>query len=388
MAGGQPFRSTNAHPNHRPSLVCRHRVGTAVNPNPRGPAQLRTSASNSLECKIAFLGVDNNNRSFVISRYHELQASLGSPSALAGHGYSTSKDLRADGGTVTVEPDDTFMNLARNGTAIVVPTLASLRQQLAANPPAEAEWTTGPHAAGDADTDCYQASLGDARSLAAADLMWIGFFFLGRPGEYTAASDESTPFRACDVTLFHDATPCLYESATDEAIDAANFVTNEFTEQKNSVRGEVIGHGPTTSTTACPVAATKRRFHHLRQHNAPAVTNLCAYFQNGNWNEVKSTDITTLLRQAASELPQYNLLPSDVSARSLRASGAMALLCKQVDTDLIRLMGRWRSDEMLRYLHLQAQPVMHGFAEKMLQGGDYSLLPSAPDQSLPTVPVA
>lgn len=90
-------------------------------------------------------------------------------------------------------------------------------------------------------------------------------------------------------------------------------------------------------------------------------------------------------RQAASELPQYNLLPTDVSARSLRASGAMALLCKQVDTDLIRLLGRWRSD---RYLHLQAQPIMHGFAEKMLQGGDYSLLPSAPGQSLPTVPVA
>jgi len=118
------------------------------------------------------------------------------------------------------------------------------------------------------------------------------------------------------------------------------------------------------------------------------VTNLCAYFQNGNWNEVKPTDITTLLLQATSELPQYNLLPSDVSARSLRASGAMALLCKQVDTDLIRLMGRWRSDEMLRYLHLQAQPVMHSFAEKMLQGGDYSLLPSAPDLSLLFPPIA
>jgi len=64
-------------------------------------------------------------------------------------------------------------------------------------------------------------SHGDSRSLTTADLMWIGFFFLGWPGEYTAASDESTPFRACDVTLFHDATPCLYESATDAAIDAA-----------------------------------------------------------------------------------------------------------------------------------------------------------------------
>jgi hypothetical protein len=30
---------------------------------------------------------------------------------------------------------------------------------------------------------------------------------------------------------------------------------------------------------------------------------------------------------------------------------------------------------MLRYLHLQAQPVMRDFARLMLQGGDYTLLP-------------
>ena len=140
-------------PLDNPTLFTTFRVGTAANPNPRGPAQLRTSASNSLDCKLAFLGVDNNNRSFVISRYHELQVSLGLPSALAGRGYSTSKDLRADGGTVTVEPDNAFMNVARGGATIVVPTLASLRQQLTANPPADAEWTTGPHIVGDADTE-------------------------------------------------------------------------------------------------------------------------------------------------------------------------------------------------------------------------------------------
>ena len=40
----------------------------------------------------------------------------------------------------------------------------------------------------------------------------------------------------------------------------------------------------------------------------------------------------------------------DVSARSLRAAGAMALLCLGVDHDIISLIGRWRSDEMTRYL--------------------------------------
>ena len=59
-------------------------------------------------------------------------------------------------------------------------------------------------------------------------------------------------------------------------------------------------------------------------------------------------------------------LKNEVSARSLRAGGAMALLVAKVDPDVIRLLGRWRSDEMLRYLHLSAQPIMMKFARRML----------------------
>lgn len=65
-----------------------------------------------------------------------------------------------------------------------------------------------------------------------------------------------------------------------------------------------------------------------------------------------------------------------MSARCLRAAGANALLCAQVDPDIIRLLGRWRSDEMLRYLHLQAAPIMSDFAPRMLQGGNFRLLPN------------
>jgi hypothetical protein len=54
----------------------------------------------------------------------------------------------------------------------------------------------------------------------------------------------------------------------------------------------------------------------------------------------------------------------------------MALLCAEVDTDIIRLIGRWRSDEMLRYLHVQAEPVMRGFAPRMLQA-EFTLLPNS-----------
>jgi hypothetical protein len=40
------------------------------------------------------------------------------------------------------------------------------------------------------------------------------------------------------------------------------------------------------------------------------------------------------------------------------------------------LVGRWCSDEMLRYLHVQAEPTMRGFSARMLQHGSFVLLPN------------
>ena len=65
----------------------------------------------------------------------------------------------------------------------------------------------------------------------------------------------------------------------------------------------------------------------------------------------------------------------DVSARSLQASGAMALLCYGVYNDIISLIGRWRSDKMIRYLHVQAEPIMRNFSELMISHSNYNLLP-------------
>ena len=53
----------------------------------------------------------------------------------------------------------------------------------------------------------------------------------------------------------------------------------------------------------------------------------------------------------------------------------MALLCSGIDTDIIGLIGHWRSDEMLRYLHLQAEPLMRGFSKRIITHGNYSMLP-------------
>jgi len=213
------------------------------------------------------------------------------------------------------------------------------------------------------------------RSTSMADMLTLGFYFLLRPGEYAqTANPESTPSRLQDIHL-HAGTSCInHLTSPVHTLDAANFVCLEFTNQKNGVRGELIGLGRSGNPAFCPVQACVNRIKHLRQFNAPPTTPLFAFFSS-EWKAISSSDLTTELRRVLSVLgQQVGLSPDDVSIRSLRASGAMALLCTNVDTDRIRLLGRWRSDEMLRYLHVQAYPVVASLAPAMLRHGHFTLI--------------
>ena len=215
-------------------------------------------------------------------------------------------------------------------------------------------------------------------NIAVADMIALAFFFLLRPGEYTATPSDTTPFCLGDVQLFVGLTRLDLSLATDAELLSATFGSLTFTTQKNGVRGEVLGLARSGNPQLCPVLALARRVIHLRSHGATPLTPLSAYYDH-SWRKVSPADITEALRTAVIALgPQaLGFLPSDISARSLRAAGAMALLCAHVDTDLIRLLGRWRSDEMMRYLHLQAEPVMRNFSALMLSGGSFILHPNA-----------
>jgi len=213
---------------------------------------------------------------------------------------------------------------------------------------------------------------------ATADMIILAFFYLLRPGEYThKASNENTPFRLQDVELEIGRRRVLVTECSDEDLDAATFSKLTFTTQKNGVRGEVIGLGLSGLPHFCPVRAVVSRIKHLRQHNAPPDTPLCAYYVDGTQKHVSAGDVTAALRASVTVVGHLvGFQTKDISARSLRAAGAMALLCAHVDTDIIRLVGRWRSDEMLTYLHVQAEPVMRDFASMMVVGGNYTLLPA------------
>ncbi len=217
----------------------------------------------------------------------------------------------------------------------------------------------------------------DAFNIAIADMICIAFFFLLRPGEYAISTSESTPFELKDVQLFRGQQRLNLNSALDAELLSATFASLTFDKQKNAVRGEVVGHAPSGALDLCPARAIARRVLHLRHHNAPEDTPLAHVYTPNGPKIIKPAHITDAIRLAVTFLgPSLGFTASDVSARCLRAAGANALLCGGVDTDVIRLLGRWRSDEMLRYLHTQAGPVLRDFSRKMLAGGSFTLIPN------------
>lgn len=226
---------------------------------------------------------------------------------------------------------------------------------------------------------------------ATTDMIIIAFYFLLRPGEYVDKNrnaEENDPFRLADTQLFDVGQHRLdLSTASDEQLLAATSASLTFTTQKNGVRGEVISLGRSGDPYICPVLAIARRIIYLRNNNAPEDSPLARLFQPpagstlGGPQQITSALLTREIRNAVKLVgPSVGFLESDVSVRCLRAAGANALLLANVDGDVIRLIGRWRSDEMLRYLHTQAAPLMSNYAKRMLDAADYNLVPN---QSVP-----
>jgi hypothetical protein len=222
---------------------------------------------------------------------------------------------------------------------------------------------------------CRQANTPSSNAI--ADMLLLGFFFLLRPGEYAYTDNEdAAPFRLCDVHLLIDTRRLHPFLCSYDDIMSVNYVALEFITQKNGVRGELVGLGCSGHPEHCPVTATCNRILHLRTFQALPTTSLYSYYDRG-WKRIDTTILTKHLRTTVTALGSaYGIHPEHTSVRSLRASGAMSLLCARVDTDTIRLLGRWRRDKMLRYLHVQASPLAAPLASQMLRHGHFTLIPN------------
>ena len=167
-------------------------------------------------------------------------------------------------------------------------------------------------------------------------MITLAFFFLLRPGEYTDSSLESTPFILADTQVFIGDRHISPLTSSTVDIGNATFVSLTFTTQKNGVHGEVIGLGRSRDNTLCPVQALTCRIIHLRTNHAAPTTPLARAFYQGQWHSITPSMITSTIKLAVTMLgPSLGFLATDVSARCLRAAGANALLCANIDGDII-----------------------------------------------------
>ena len=113
---------------------------------------------------------------------------------------------------------------------------------------------------------------------------------------------------------------------------------------------------------------------HLRLHNVPEKTPICTYFDNaGQRKEVQSAHVTNALRWAVKSVEDKTGIPFHlISMCSLQPGGATALLCANVDKTLIQLIGHWKSDAMLHYLHVFTMSASQNLSSSMVKHGAFT----------------
>jgi hypothetical protein len=230
----------------------------------------------------------------------------------------------------------------------------------------------------------YDNHLSDS-NLVISDKILIAFFFLLHPGEYTGTASDDAPFRLEDVHLYIGGRKLNSNTASLAELDAASSVSYKFTTQKNGIRDEKLVQGRSGSGLCCPVRATVRRVKHHRLHKLKANVPIASYYRTSRRTAIKPKDIMDVLRQAMTA--NYHITgvhASEISVKSLRAGGAMAMLYGKIDINSIRTMGRWQIDAMMRYVHVQAQPIIGNYAAKMFNEGTYTF---QPDETFPIIDV-
>jgi hypothetical protein len=219
--------------------------------------------------------------------------------------------------------------------------------------------------------------------LAISDMITITLFFLLRPGEYTGTTVDDTPFRLEDVALYIRDRRLDVMTASFPELDAPISVSYKFTTQKNDTQDEKLVQGLSGDGKSCPVKATARRIKYHRAKNSKQTVPIASYYRAHRRTAINAKDITDTFQHAMTMYyHRTGVHASDISVWSLRAGGAMSMMCSKIDMNNIHMMGRWHSDAMMWYLHAQAQPIIERYAAKIFNNGTYTF---QPDETVPII---
>ena len=180
-----------------------------------------------------------------------------------------------------------------------------------------------------------------------------------------------------NVTFFIEPQSFPTTTVTADQLSQDTFISLTFNEQKNSIKGGGMGHGRSCHPIACPVRITASLTFSLRNAGATLDAPLAVVPHSSKWQWTWSAKITTALRLVARDVnPKLVLRREDISARVMRASGAMALLLGGIDYEKIKLLVRQRSIQMMTYLHTSDHPLPQNFYAIMVDHGEYAKSPN------------
>ena len=227
------------------------------------------------------------------------------------------------------------------------------------------------------------------------DMCVMGYFFMLRPGEYakTTGKDSRTkPFRLEHVYFLHEHDVSVIHPTASSCNDSTiHFCGLRLDDQKNRSKGETITH-ETTNQPICPVRALKRIAYEIISHHGTHKTPLFHYYEDTGRHKNKfcaltSADLTAALRLAAAQCQSITgIPPAKITARSLRAGGATALLCAKIDKEVVKLLGHWRSDAIDVYLRTNTIGLTKGFSTKMLEHGNYKFISYNDENDFTAIP--
>ena len=190
-------------------------------------------------------------------------------------------------------------------------------------------------------------------------MIQLAYFFLLCPVGYTGNKSPTTTVQLKNVSLGCGAANFDIFQTPAATLKFYAYGKMEFNTQKNAVWREVVGYGTSGDALMCPNSAMVFHAVYLREHGAAPSQNLATFKRGGRCVNITPKDISRMLKDTIRFLgPSLGFTPKYVSPQSLRAVVAMALLCSSVETDIINLVGLWRSYEMIRYLYVQAKPLM------------------------------
>ena len=104
----------------------------------------------------------------------------------------------------------------------------------------------------------------------------------------------------CDIT-FSCGQAVFDHNSKEQDLSSATMVMLLFTTQKNGVKGEVVGQGPSGDPLLCLRDSLSRRIIHLCKHNADKTRPIASFMTpKGSWKHVTPTMITKVLKGAVS----------------------------------------------------------------------------------------